>query len=140
MIRVACILAAVALGAEYDLLGLAPVPDYGLIGESNPSPGSAPAADSQSDAPRPRALLYFTASWCGPCKTMRPIVDGLKGEGVDVRTTDVDAKTKTAAAWGVGPVPAFIVAEQRDDGWHEVGRITGATTEAALRQLLETKP
>lgn len=136
MIPVALILVAVVLGAEYDLLGLAvPVPDYGLIGESNPSPGSAPAATSPV-APRPRALLYFTATWCAPCKTMRPIVERLRAEGVDVRITDVDAKPQTAAAWRAKTLPCFVVAERRGDGWHEVRRITGATEEAALREAM----
>ncbi|HBY87663.1 MAG TPA: thiol reductase thioredoxin, partial [Colwellia sp.] len=25
------------------------------------------------------SLLYFTASWCGPCKSMSPIVENVSG-------------------------------------------------------------
>ena len=36
-----------------------------------------------------KKLLYFSAEWCGPCKTLGPIVDSLSGQinndKIDVR-------------------------------------------------------
>jgi len=29
-------------------------------------------------------FIYFTAKWCGPCKTFKPIMEGLEKEGYPI--------------------------------------------------------
>ena len=39
-----------------------------------------------------KKILYFSAAWCGPCKTLAPIMEELNGEIV-YNKVDVDNST-----------------------------------------------
>lgn len=58
------------------------------------------------------SLLYFTASWCGPCKSMSPVVEGVSGLMKDRFSTikiDVDDMGSVAADYGVRSVPTLML-------------------------------
>lgn len=67
-------------------------------------------------------LLDFTASWCGPCRAMEPVVQRLQAEGCPVRKVDIDQQPQLAAQFGVTSVPCFVML---CDG-REVDRAVGA--------------
>jgi thiol-disulfide isomerase/thioredoxin len=77
-------------------------------------------------------LLDFTASWCGPCRQMAPVVDQLIAAGHPVRKVDIDRERALAARYQVGPIPCFVMVV---DG-REVDRHVGATSRARLEQML----
>ena len=37
-----------------------------------------------------RTAKYFTATWCGPCKAFKPVMNEVAGEGYSVQILDVD--------------------------------------------------
>jgi thiol-disulfide isomerase/thioredoxin len=76
-------------------------------------------------------LLNFTSPNCGPCQQMRPLVDRLAAEGVDVRKIDVTRDPATKDRFGVTRWPTFIVLV---DG-REVNRVLGAMSYDDLRAL-----
>lgn len=79
------------------------------------------------------AVLYdFTASWCGPCQQMNPIVHKLNREGFPVRKVDVDQNPDLARQYRVTSIPAFVMVVNG----REVDRHLGATTESHLRQMM----
>jgi len=90
--------------------------------------GSPPAAGET-------VLLDFTATWCGPCRQMEPVVRRLAGEGHPVRKIDIDADPETAKRFKITGVPSFIMIR---DG-RETGRIVGATSYEELVRLLGTQ-
>ncbi|MBA6351417.1 MULTISPECIES: co-chaperone YbbN [unclassified Colwellia] len=58
------------------------------------------------------SLLYFTASWCGPCKTMSPIVEGasdLMKNRFNTIKIDVDSMASVAADYGIRSVPTLML-------------------------------
>lgn len=56
-------------------------------------------------------IVDFSATWCGPCKKLEPVVDGIAAEyqgRVKVVKVDVDSSPHTAARFAVLSVPTLI--------------------------------
>lgn len=92
--------------------------------------GSVQAAASQG------VLLDFTATWCGPCQQMSPLISRLKREGYPIKKVDVDQEPELARRFNVSSIPAFVLVV---DG-KEVARSVGSTTESNLRRMLARIP
>lgn len=61
-------------------------------------------------AKRP-CLIDFYATWCGPCKTMAPLLEEVAKlyEGkIDVYKIDVDAEKELSAVFGIRSIPTFL--------------------------------
>lgn len=94
------------------------------------SRGLASAADPDN------VLLDFTATWCGPCQQMSPIVSRLERQGFPVRKVDVDQEPDLAAKYKVGSIPTFVLVSHGQ----EVDRVSGITTEQQLRSMVNRLP
>jgi thiol-disulfide isomerase/thioredoxin len=79
----------------------------------------------------PREVLFFNASWCGPCRQMKPIVAQLRRQGYHVRDVDVDKNRTLAQKYGIRAIPTFVFVEQGS----EVNRFSGGTSPENLRKL-----
>lgn len=81
-------------------------------------------------------LVDITATWCGPCKLLAPIVeklaDELAGE-VKVGKLDLDASPGVAARYGIRSVPTVIAFRNGEI----VGQHAGLTKRETLLKLLE---
>jgi len=85
----------------------------------------------------PRGVVYeFTASWCGPCQQMSPMVSRLERQGLPIKKIDVDKYRAFSAKYNVTSIPAFVLVI---DG-KEAQRIVGATNEAKLREMFAKIP
>jgi thioredoxin 1 len=97
--------------------------------------GSFAAEVLESDRP---VLVDFTASWCPPCRVMKPVLAELAAGRDDLRVVqlDVDEQQQTAADHGVLSMPTFILFS----GGREVKRLIGARPlrrlEAELAEVL----
>ncbi len=57
-------------------------------------------------------LVDFSATWCGPCKKLEPIVHEIAGDydgRLKVVKVDVDQAQSTAAKFGVMSVPTLLL-------------------------------
>ena len=57
-------------------------------------------------------LVDFWAEWCGPCRTIAPLLDDLaqcKGERLKVVKLNVDENPDTAARFGVRGLPTLML-------------------------------
>jgi thioredoxin 1 len=81
-------------------------------------------------------LVDFTATWCGPCKQIAPLIDQLADEyvgKVKVVKLDIDEAPNTAVKFGVRGVPTIIVFK----GGEAVARQMGAAPKTVLAQVLQ---
>jgi thioredoxin 1 len=56
-------------------------------------------------------LLYFTATWCGPCRMLGPVMVSFEekhGEMVDVLKVDIDEAPDIAEKFGIRGVPTLV--------------------------------
>lgn len=82
-----------------------------------------------------KVLVDFTATWCGPCKRLAPIVDELAEllEGkVKVGKLDIDEAPMTASKFQVRGVPTLMVFE----GGQPVQTSVGLVSKAKVLSLL----
>ena len=98
-----------------------------------PPPGPvAPAPIGGGLAPTDVLLLDFSAAWCGPCRSMAPLIDEVAAAGWTVRHVDVDREGDLVRRFGITGVPCYVLLVKGQ----EVDRINGATTRVELERML----
>ena len=68
-----------------------------------------------------KKILYFTAAWCGPCKTLGPIMQSLSGQ-INYEKVDVDSSNDLSIQYGVRNVPSLILVDETGE---VKGRLVG---------------
>jgi len=89
-----------------------------------------------SDTP---TLVDFHATWCGPCKTMHPILDSLKkdmGEKITILKIDVDKNPAIAEQFKIRGVPTFILFQKGEVLWRESGAFPLQTLKGKILKVL----
>ena len=81
-------------------------------------------------------VVDLWAEWCGPCKTLGPIIEKVIGEtggAVELAKVDVDTNPEIARAFNVQSIPAvFAIHEGKI-----VDSFVGALPESAVREFVE---
>lgn len=83
-------------------------------------------------------LVDFFATWCGPCKSLAPILKEVKdelGETVSIIKIDVDKNEQLAAQYQVRGVPTMILFQNGKQLWRQ----SGVLSKQQLVQIIAEK-
>ena len=81
-------------------------------------------------------LVDFFATWCGPCKTMHPVLKQLKeqmGDRLRILKIDVDKNEALSATYRVQAVPTLMLFRQGQLLWRQ----SGALSLSQLKEIVE---
>ena len=77
-------------------------------------------------------LVDFSATWCAPCRKMKPIIDSLKSKNYTIIEVDGGTQTALCKALKIEAFPTFIIYKNGK----ETTRKQGIQTEESLKKLL----
>lgn len=80
-------------------------------------------------------LADFNATWCGPCRSMKPMLDQLAEEnkGYKIVSIDVDDNSELAEEYDVSSIPCLVVFRNGE----EVNRSVGLIPKDMINALME---
>jgi thioredoxin 1 len=90
-------------------------------------------------------LMDFYADWCGPCKTMNPVLDALEEEYADeieadefaIEKVDVDEEQRVANNYQVRSLPSFVFETRDGEEETVVHRFVGKTEKQDLVDVID---
>lgn len=83
-------------------------------------------------------LVDFTATWCGPCKMMSPVLDQVAselGDAVKIIKVDVDKNPQAAAHYQVQGVPTLILFKEGKTLWRQSGVVQASQLKSTIQQF-----
>jgi len=84
-------------------------------------------------------MVDFWADWCGPCKMLAPVIEGLgdeyEGKAI-VGKINVDEEQELAIRYGVMSIPTVIFFKDGEEVAHKVGMLPAAQFTEVLDNYL----
>lgn len=84
-------------------------------------------------------LVDFYATWCGPCKTMHPVLEELKkqlGDRIRILKIDVDKHQDTAMQYQIRSVPTLMLFRNGQRLWQQSGALPLSELKSYLQKYL----
>ena len=79
-------------------------------------------------------LVDFNATWCGPCRMLKPTLEQLAAERSDVEIVgvDIDENMDLAEEYGVFSIPCLVLFKDGLEADRSVGLVPKESVEALL--------
>lgn len=83
-------------------------------------------------------LVDFNAVWCGPCKTLKPVVQKVVkkyADKVELFEIDVDKNSTVANTMNVRAIPLLILYKQGKEVWRNMGLVDEELIQEKIKQF-----
>jgi thioredoxin 1 len=86
-------------------------------------------------------LLQFSAEWCGPCKTLTPIIkelseDNTSKTNVGIGKVNVDESGEVAKSYGIRNIPTLLLFKNGEISERMVGIVSKSDLQKKIDTLL----
>lgn len=98
-------------------------------GESDQASGINKSNNGKGES----TLLFFTADWCQPCRSIEPQIDAMVEAGKPIRKIETTKQPDLAKQYKIDRLPAFILLA----GGKEVSRTFGAQAVGDIKLLMQ---
>ena len=79
-----------------------------------------------------KTAKYFSATWCGPCKQFKPIMQELSDEGYNIEFIDGDENRDLAIKYNIRSIPTTVIEEEGK----EINRLLGVKSKEKIIEEL----
>ncbi|MDR2126396.1 MAG: thioredoxin fold domain-containing protein [Prevotellaceae bacterium] len=85
------------------------------------------------------SIIDFYASWCGPCKTMTPVLEELAAEyenRIYIYKINIEQEIELASIFNINSVPTFLFIPMNDEPQIANGAMSKADLTRAIQNVL----
>ena len=58
-----------------------------------------------------KGIVFFNAPWCQPCQVLKPVMDQIAGEGIPVKSVNIDYDTILTENYSPKSVPTWVITD-----------------------------
>ncbi len=85
------------------------------------------------------AIIDFYADWCGPCKTIAPLLEELKdeyGDKLEIYKVNTEDQKELASVFGVQSIPSLLFIPKEGQPQMAMGALPKETFKQAISEVL----
>jgi thioredoxin 1 len=87
-------------------------------------------------------MIDFYADWCGPCKTVAPVLEELQkeyGDNLVIYKVDTEQEQELAGMFGIQSIPSLLFVPVDGQPQMAMGALPKATFEQAISDVLKVE-